>query len=324
MSKRIALIDLDTPCYSSAAVCEERSVLVTHVPSQKTKVFKTRTEFKDRLKELDRFDKLEEYTFLDQQEPQPIENACQVLKTVIGKIEEAVQADHVMTFIGGKENFRDYLPLPTKYKSSRADTLRPLLLKQVREFAINKFKAEVCNYDEADDRIIYRAYELSDKGHTPIVVTIDKDALAYSGLLLFNQDKPEDGIIKIPNLGSLWVDDKDKVRGNGFIWYCFQMIVGDPTDSYKPTELCGVKFGEKSAYKLLKDCKTEYEALTKVIEQYKVWYPNPVEYKAWDGRIYTKDYIDLMQLYHRCVRMKAHEYDELIFHDFCLNYGVQL
>jgi hypothetical protein len=325
MSKRILLLDLDTPCFAAASVAEERTVLVTHVPTGKQKVFKNRTEFKDRLKEKEAFNKLSEYLFEDKQEAEPVSHACVILKNIVSKIEEAVESDETWFFISGKDNFRDSLPLPTKYKSSRAGTIRPLLLTDVKQFAINKYKAEICHFDEPDDRIIYRAYELKAKGFTPIIATIDKDALAYSGLLIYNQDKPEQGIVEIPQLGSLWMDDKKTLRGNGFLWYCAQVTKGDITDSFKPSELAKVKFGDASAYKLLKDCKTEQEALLKVVQQYKEWYPEPFEYTAWDGRAFhDTTWLDVYQMYHRCCRMKAHEFDGLYVVEFAKQYGVQL
>jgi hypothetical protein len=324
MSKRILLLDLDTPIFASSAVSETKSVLVTHRPTGKQKVFKNRKEFKELLKQKEKLDKLSEYSIEDKQEAQPIENACHTLKMMIGRVIEDVQADEVMYFISGENNFRDSLPLPIKYKSGRSDTIRPLLLKDVKKFATKKYNAEICHGDEPDDRIIYRSYELKDKGCTPIVATIDKDALAYSGILLYNQDKPKQGIIEIPQLGSLWIDENKKVRGVGFLWFCHQMLIGDQTDTYRPTDLCKIQFGEKSSYKLLENCKTEKEALEVVIQQYEKWYPDEFEYTAWDGNNHKVTYKDILLLYFRCVRMKSNEFDELNFFEFCQTYGVNL
>lgn len=324
MTKPVLLIDLDTPCFAASAVCEDRSVKVTHSPTGKQKIFKTRTEFKERLAEKGILDKQDEYTFEDIQEPEPIENACQVLKSMLKNFQSTLDVEEVEFFISGKENFRDSLPLPSKYKGNRSSMIRPLLLSDVKKFAISKYKPSVCNFEEPDDAVIYRGYDLLHKGYKPIVVSVDKDCLAYSGLFVFNQDKPEKGILEIPKLGSLWIDDKNKVRGNGFLWYCLQISVGDRTDGFHPTEIAGVKFGEKSAYKLLSGCKSEEEALNVCIDLYKKWYPEPVTYKAWDGTEYTKDYKEIMQMYHRCCRMKETEFDELDLNEFCARYGVTL
>lgn len=324
MTKRILIIDLDTPCFAASAVSEDRSVLVTHEPTGLQKSFKTRTEFKEVLKAKQKEDKLPEYSFKDIQEAEPIENACHTLKSMLTRYIDDLEAEEVLYFISGKDNFRDSLPLPTKYKSSRAGTLRPLLLSDVKKFATAKYKATVCHGEEPDDAIIYTAYDLKNKGYDPIILSIDKDSLAYSGLKIYNQDKPEQGIVELPQLGSLWIDDKGKVRGNGFLWYAFQHVLGDKTDSFNPAELADVKYGEKSAYKLLHDCKSEQEVLNKVIQQYKKWYPEPITYIAWDGKEYTKDYIQIADMYFKCSRMKTDEFDDLDFVKFCNKLGVEL
>ena len=324
MSKRIAIIDLDTPCFAASAVAEKRSILVTHKPSNIQKQFNTRTDFKSLLKSKNKLDRLEEYEIVDHQEPEPIENACYTLKRMIENYQEAIGAEEAMFFISGKGNFRDDLDLPNKYKSNRTDMIRPLLLQDVRKFATLKYRATVTNGYEPDDAIIFTAYDLKRRGYEPVIISIDKDSLAYSGLLLYNQDKPEKGVIEIPNFGSLWIDDKNKVRGIGFIWYCFQHLLGDKTDFFCPTDICNIKFGEKSAYNLLKDCKNETEALQVVVDQFKKWYPEATTYIAWNGKEYTKNYVELLDLYFKCCRMKSHEFDELDFVEFVDQYGVKL
>ena len=36
--------------------------------------------------------------------------------------------------LSGKNNFRDNLPLPSKYKGNREDMIRPLLLNDVKDY----------------------------------------------------------------------------------------------------------------------------------------------------------------------------------------------
>jgi hypothetical protein len=323
MNKRILILDLDTPCFAAAAVAEDRSVLVTHVPTGIQKSFKTRTEFKEVLKAKQREDKLSEYSYEDVQVAEPIENACHTLKSMINNYCEALDYEDIQYFISGSNNFRDSLPLPTKYKSSRTGTIRPLLLSDVKKFATAKYKATVCHGEEPDDAIIYTAYDLQRQGYEPILISIDKDSLAYSGLSIYNQDKPEQGIVKIPELGSLWIDDKGKVRGNGFMWYGLQHLLGDKTDSFNPAELAKVKYGEKSAYKLIYECKFEEEVLEKILWQYKKWYPQAVTYIAWNGLVHTADYLVIADLYFKCCRMKTDEFDDLDFMKFLDKYGVK-
>ena len=106
--------------------------------------------------------------------------------------------------------------------------------------------------------------------------------------------------------------------------YGLQMLVGDSVDGFKPTELCGVKFGEKSAMKLLEPCKTEKEVLEVVVSKYKEWYPESFEYTAWNGDRVESDWKHMLNLYHCCCRMKETKDDPLIAYDFYKRYGVTL
>jgi len=323
LSKVIALIDLDTPVYKAAAAVEERGIIVTHSPTGVQKSFGTRTEFKDLLKSKDKIDKLSEYEIQDTQEAEPVENACHILNSHIKFILDSFWCDEVVYMMSGKTNFRNDLPLPTKYKSNRV-ALKPLLLKQVQTFAWKKYKVIVTQNEEPDDMQVWMGYEILERGDIPILVTGDKDSKAYSGLSLFNPDKSEDGVQLIPDLGSIWEDEKGKVRALGMKQYGLQQLIGDSIDGFKPTELCGVKFGEKSALKLLEPCKTEKEVLEVVVQQYRKWYPEPFEYTAWNGKKVESDWKHMLNLYHCCCRMKETKDDPLIAYDFYKRYGVNL
>lgn len=323
MSKTVAIIDLDTPIYKVAAACEERSILVKHSPTGIEKSFKTRTEFKELLKKKDKLDALEDYLIGDVQKAEPIENALHLLKNQVDRILEPLWADEVVFLMSGRTNFRNDLPLPTKYKSSRT-AVRPLLLKQVQQYAKKKYNTIESINCEPDDAQIFIGYEYLNKGHKPIIVSSDKDSKAYSGLHLYNPDKPDDGIVEIPKLGTIEIDSKNKVRAWGMMQYGLQMKIGDITDSYRPTELCKVKYGEKSAHKSLVECKTEQEVLLEVIRQYKEWYPEEFTYIAWNGKAVESNWKHMLSLFHKCVRMQEVENDALIAYDFYNRFGVNL
>lgn len=323
MSKVIALIDLDTPVYKAAAAVEERGIIVTHSPTGIQKSFSTRTEFKDLLKSKDKIYKLSEYEIEDTQEAEPAEHAFHILNNHIKFILDSFWCDEVVYMMSGKTNFRNDLPLPTKYKSNRT-ALRPLLLKQVQTYAWKKYNAVVTQNEEPDDMQVWMGYEILKRGDIPVIVTGDKDSKAYSGLSLFNPDKPEEGVIIIPDLGSIWEDEKGKVRALGMKQYALQQLIGDTIDGFKPAELCGVKFGEKSALKLLEPCKTEKEVLEVVVSKFREWYPSPFEYTAWDGKKIQSDWKHMLNLYHACCRMKETKDDPLIAYDFYKRYGVGL
>ena len=318
----VTIVDLDTPVYKACAATEKRSIEVLH-KSGATKEFNTRTEFKELLKSKNKLDRIDEYEIKDIQVAEPVEHSCQILKNLISRIIEDTAPDKTIFLISGSTNFRNDLELPTKYKSSRTG-IRPLNLKEVQEWAKVKYKALVSVNEEPDDSQIWVGYQELAKGNKPIIVTIDKDSKSYSGLWLYNPDKAELGSVLIPGLGEIVIDSKNKVRATGFMNYALQCLVGDTTDSYRPNELAGSSFGEKTAYKLLKDCTSEKEILEQVLQQYKKWYPEPFVYKAWDGTEIQSDWKHMLCLYHKCVRMKETPNDPLDAVEFYKRYGVEL
>jgi hypothetical protein len=269
--------------------------------------------------------KPESYEFTDIQTPESLANALHTIKTQLNKWKTKFDPDVVKVLIGGKDNFRESLPLPKKYKGNRKDMLIPVHREDAKMYLQERHKAEVIDGCETDDALIYYGYEYLKKGYEVIVSSVDKDALAYSGLKVYDFREDDNKPVLIPDFGYLEVIEKDKtktVKGVGFLWYCQQMLTGDGTDNYRPFEVRGVKFGEMSAYKALKDTKTHKEALESVIQQYKTVYPEPFTFVDWTGKEQTFDYLDFLKLYHKCVRMKETKEDDLDFVKFCQRYGV--
>lgn len=323
MSKIITIFDGDSLAYRASAILDHRSILAEHLPSGRTKVFKNKTELKETVLAKGLEFNPDNYSITEQQDPEPLANVCQIIKNQVNKINSDLFADDYLICLSGKINFRDRLPLPSKYKGQRDDLIRPVHLKDAKAYLWKSHPSLLANDREADDDLIIKGYEYLAKGYTPIIVGQDKDAFSAGGLTLwdFTQDNPK--LDLVPDLGSLW-DTGKKIDGRGFIWLMFQMVNGDTADHWKPSELSGKKYGEKSAYKLLKDCTSKFEALEKVIQQYKTWYPEAVTYTDWTGKDHCKDYKDILQMYFYCARMMQYETDDLNFVDFCNKYGVQL
>lgn len=325
MDKTALLIDGDILCFRAAAVIEKRTVMITDLETGEKKEYNTRTEFKDLLKkEGIEFDKAR-YEFKDVQTPEPPQNAFHIIKNQILKMESDLWPDVVKVFISGKDNFRDTLELPEKYKGQRSDMLRPIHLRECKKYVWKNTDCTVSDNAEADDYLIFRGYEYLNKGYNVIVATNDKDAHAYSGLNIYDFTQPSPELKLIPDFGSIWERPSDKeIKGEGFLWFCFQWLNGDPVDNYKPCQLAGVKFGKKSAYNLLVDAKTKQEALRIVIDQYKKWYPKEFEYTAWDGRVIKSDYKHMLQLFLKCAKMKTSRNDGLDLDKFLKKQGVEL
>ena len=312
-------------CYRTAAAAETRAVNVIHKPSGRTRIFPTRTKFKEFLAAKAFEFKPEDYEFEDIQNAEDISHPLHSIKVQLKKIQDFTEADETRIFIGGKGNFRDKLALPTRYKSGRDNTIRPVHLAECKEFTLRHLGAELISAEEADDALIYVGYKYLEQGYKVILASQDKDSHAYSGLHIYDFTKEGSEIWKVPEVGSLWLDSKDKVRGSGFIWYCHQMLLGDSTDDYKPTEILGIKFGEKSSYKLLKDCKTKQEAWDVVVSQYQKWFKDNPEYTDWQGDEQVASPKFMLQLYHQCCAMMRTPTDSLDIHEFCkymgLDYG---
>lgn len=323
MQKRVLIFDGDSIAFRASAAIDNRSVLVKHLPSERTKVFKNRTEFKDLLVLKGTEFKPELYEFTDQQDAGSLITACRIMRNQTEGIVQKLDASEVLICLSGESNFRDSLPLPSKYKGQREGAMRPVHLKAAKAFLWKNYPSVLADNREADDDLIIKGYEYLDKGYDPVLASVDKDAFSATGLSLYDFTADNAEVEKVPDFGSLW-DTGKKITGRGFVWLMAQMLMGDNADDWKPSEIAGKKYGEKTAYKLLKDCRTHAEALTKVIQQYKTWYPEPVTYTAWDGREYTKDYRDIFQMYFYCARMMQHENDKLDAAEFCSKYGVEL
>lgn len=313
-----AWIDGDLIAFKAAAAGEKRTVSVYDSSGKYIGEFKNRTEFKATIPK----EQYNEYEFKDIQRAEPIENVLHTAKVMITGIAEKCEADEYFTVLTGKNNFRDNLPLPTKYKGNRKDTLKPLLLNDVKDYIIKHHDCVVTDGYEADDYLSMKAFEGFQKEQQIIQCTIDKDALQCKGWV-FNWDKHEYPVYIGSGIGSLTYNPKDGVKGQGHIWLLAQSVLGDATDGYKPSEIAGAKFGDKGCYDLLKDCKTFKSAYAAVYSQYKEWYPSPVTYVAWDGKAYTKDALDIWQMYFDCARMLQHEGQYVYLKDVLDKLGIK-
>lgn len=324
MNKTIVIYDSDAIAYRAAAVVDKRVVDIKHIKSGREKTFNTRTELKDLLKSKEKVFNKEEYEFTDRLIPGELSHAIAIMKNQVEKINSDLFADEMLMCIQGTTNFRDRLPLPKQYKHSRASTLRPTWLRECKLYLYKNYPSLVAKDFEVDDAVIFKGYEYLNKGYTPVIVGVDKDAQAYSGLNLYDYTQDNPVMKLVPEFGSLWVDNGKKVKGDGFIWFCFQILNGDSSDDYKPCELAGVKFGEASAFKLLKNCRDEQEALQVVVKKYQEWYPEDFTYRDWTGSLQRGNFKIMIDLYFKCSRMMTHKNDTLDSVEFFNKYGVRL
>jgi hypothetical protein len=327
------IFDADSIAYKAAAANETRTIKTIHIETRVPEFWDNRTAFKAYLKTTDHTPDM--YEIVDVQDARHSSYGESLIREMLKGYKNRTGIHNGTIYIGGSDNFRDLIPLPMehivtvgkfagtatlggKYKGKREDTIRPLQLKQLRAYMINELGAIVVNGMEVDDMGSIRAYAgwKANKGRI-IQVTEDKDALQCSGWLL-NPAKMSQPIL-IQGFGELHPEGKG-IKGTGRLWLYFQSLYGDAVDCYHGSSLAKIaadkrgeamQFGEQAAYKLLKDCTNDKEALAAVYKQYLAWYPEPVTYMAHDGVMYTKSALQIMQMYVDCAFMRRWEDDRI-------------
>lgn len=314
------VLDLDQTCYVAAAGAEKRTIIARHKKSGVEKEFKTRTLFwgakksavggwledenTNRAVKAQKAGKnfkpwtKDDFEVIDVQTPQPVEHCLHMLKTKINAIMDHVKIENGLGVLGGEGNFRLLLPSVEQYKSNREGTIRPLLLKEARDYVTKYHNAVVIDHIEADDYLGqlgyagYLNYKETGKFNY-MIASFDKDQCG-SPSLIFNtmreRDDDDNSAWKHPypmlvdeSMGHIWME-KSKVKGWGQKFLGYQMLFGDSSDGIKPYQPFDIKFGETSAFKVISPCDTEKEMWQAIIAQYKEWFPNGVKFTSWDGQ----------------------------------------
>lgn len=303
--KTVLIIDGDILAFRCAAANESRSIRVTHKVTGQQTEHAHRTAFKEHIR--GSFEP-EEFDVEDVQTCEDIANAFHAINTCIRAWMESCKADAYEVYISGEGNFRDSLPLPTKYKSNRSG-IKPLQLKDCRDYLVKKHKAKIVHGREVDDILAQRCYEGLKQKVKTVAVTIDGDQNGVAGWM-YNWTKMREPKL-VQGIGEIeLVKDNKDFDGYGRKFFYAQWVYGDPqTDCFRPAELAKKKFGVVAMYNLLKDCKTDKECVESVYNQYRQWYPKPVTYKAWNGTEHTKDVIQIMDMYAACAHMMRWEDD---------------
>ena len=285
----------------------------------------------------------EDFTYETEQVAKPVAFAITSLKRKIADIAEYLGIDDHIYLIGSGLCHRSYYDLPMnprypddpsrgRYKGNRTDMQRPLLLQEVRDYAENVLGAEHVKEIECDDRINFYGWEshlhYKKAGkHKYILISLDKDNNSYESLLM-NYQREKDAYkypypILIDGYGSLFEDEKGKVRGYGYSFRLLQSLIGDSVDGFSPTANLGIKFGEKSAYKLLKDCTNLKEGCEAVVKQYYKWFPdNEVTFTSWTGKKVTLKTWQWLNTIYMCAYMLKSRDDKTVFTDVLDSLGV--
>ncbi len=130
-------------------------------------------------------------------------------------------------FLGGKKCFRyDIYP---DYKANRKDFIKPNFWQECKNYLIDRWNYQVCDFIEADDAVNITRNKLKNT-HDSIIVTTDKDLIkCISGTYLNPRDF------------SIIYTDEDTAHYN----FWASMIIGDTIDNIKGIPKCGKVFVDK-------------------------------------------------------------------------------
>lgn len=294
--------DLDCIKYSAASVGEKRSVLVTNKSTKETWEVANRTEWYGHWKKKaggilseinakrDSPFLWDEFDYQDIQIPEPIENVLHTAKLMVNNSVEMAGKPRVNYYVGEGVSCREGWSTLLKYKGNRDNAIRALALDEVTDYLRKKFKAETVTDHEVDDVVVMESYGKSNH----FIIGLDKDYNG-SGSKFFNINKPDLGVVDTSGFGKLWVDDKDNVTGTGRIFKLFQVVTEDNSDNYKANCFSDVKFGEKSAFKLLNQCENDTQLFQTCLDIFKTLYPEPKVIIGWRGDQFEIDALYVFQ-----------------------------
>jgi hypothetical protein len=150
-------------------------------------------------------------------------------------------------FLTGKGNFRDKVATIKPYKGNRDPNHRPKYYKEIRQYLVDRYDAEVVEGMEADDMLGIVQWAHPDK--STVICSIDKDLKMIPGYH-YNPRRME-----------FFYQNMDDAN----MFFMWQMMVGDATDN-----IPGIKgIGPKKADKVIAEAGGD---ITKVIQAVREMY----------------------------------------------------
>jgi hypothetical protein len=245
----------------------------------------------------------------------PWDGAKKIIDDKIKSICTKLGTDNYIGFTGKGNVFRHDLCTLLYYKDRDA-LLRPLLLDKMKDYVCERHSTTYVELLEADDLCNmavlngYNKWIVGGKKDCDKVIglAVDKDSKQCSGWH-YNPSKDKEPRL-IEGLGSLWLDDKGDVDGKGRMWLYFQVGSSDQSDNYAANCFSDVKWGSKSAYDILKDCKTDTEAFQGLVQIFTKLYPEKKTVLGCKGDVEI-DAIYVMQEMFNMAMMLRHPTDSI-------------
>lgn len=295
MTKRKAIIDIDTMIYHAALAPQVNYILVTHKASGRQKEFKGVTEFYGRGKSKDggwlgeiNAEKgtsftaddftIENLARLEGNGASPEAIAFGRFKNKVDSVASAPWCNGEFSIaFGVGRNFRYDVAKTQPYKHGRPP--KPLLYEEVKEYMLSKYKKQMVIEEsvETDDVVSWLMLEdfTKAKGKAEscklVLSYIDKDLNQVVG---YGHSYNDMGDI-------FWKDPLFCAKA-----FCSQLLSGDNTDSIPgipniPDALCdewGIRrtrgVGSSTANSVIEPCQTIPDAFKRVVEAYKGYYGN--------------------------------------------------
>lgn len=290
---------------------------------------------------------------LKMEEDKAIEQVKIQIFQKIKQVKQQYRIPKVKLLLGGGESFRAGLNQCRKYKGSREDTLRPVLLSKIRKWVLDELDSEFADPNEkgqtieADD--VSNMYGVQGYLHyrktgkfNKIEISTDKDSL-QSFKILINPDthvgehNPLKGKFKYPQAMLIEATDRSvgdvelvvkgsdkttskELKGYGFLYLMYQAILGkDQADHYSALGHLekGINFGDVKAYEVLKPCKNAKEALQKSLDVVADLLPYGVQYTSHKGEELDVDTLTYLNEYFLTAYMTRSKNDDMDLFKLC-------
>jgi len=300
---------------------------------------------------------LEDFTIEEHSKLKGEKSACfkqaQIqVNTKLKRVRQQFGLNKVITVIGSGENFRNLIPLCKPYKGNRKDSLPPILLKELRQWAVEEGLAietpesPIHGNIETDDYVDMMGwlgainYNKTGK-FNKICILSDKDGNNSAKLICnpdtYSGEHPKKGKFKFPqpfrvpntneSAGDIEIIPKETSADYKFIGFkglLWQILVGDGADFYSALGHLngGMGFGADSVYKRLKPCKTAKESLQTTIDIFAELLPYGVQYTDHKGDPQDVDTLTYIDFYFRTAYMLRSLDDQMDFFKLCKSFKV--
>jgi hypothetical protein len=173
-------------------------------------------------------------------EVEPVENVLHSCKKMLKSIEERVAEKFkanvdARVYLTGTGNFREQIATIKPYKGNRKPWHKPRLQREIRDYMVKNWNAQVIYGQEADDEVCIQQTQLTADGKKSIICGIDKDLLQCPG---WHYDANRDAFANIS-------------EDQGIVQFYKQLLKGDTTDNIGGC----YKMGDKAAKQMIIDAK---------------------------------------------------------------------